>query len=169
DLFFPARVIFPTLNAFLAKTPAVFWWPFLKSATTRPALSVPFTQDVPSEWESFTRTSLDYNSYGFFAQDEWKASPKPTLTYGFRYDFETYPTKFIQRKDLNNLQPRVGLAFAFSPRTVVRAGFGIFNDRLVSSLGQVFNTAEWISAGDRPNAVLLFPKIPPLRRRFVQP
>src|SRR5262249_14378440 len=44
-----------------------------------------------------------------------------------------------------------------------------FNDRLVSSLGQVFNTAEWLSVGDRPNALQLFPRIAPLRGRFVQP
>jgi Carboxypeptidase regulatory-like domain/TonB dependent receptor-like, beta-barrel len=169
DLFFPARVIFPNLTAFFSETPAVFWWPFLKSASSRPQLSVPFTQAVPSSWQSSTLTSLHHNAYGFFVQDEWKTTRKLTLTYGLRYDFERYPDQFLQRNDLNNFQPRLGLAYAFSPRTVVRAGFGIFNDRLVSSIGQVFDTAEWLSVGDRPNAALLYPGISPFQGRFVQP
>ena len=35
---------------------------------------------------------MNHNSYGFFGQDEWKATPKLTLTLGLRYDFETYPS-----------------------------------------------------------------------------
>jgi hypothetical protein len=169
DLFFPARVIFPNLTAFFSETPAVFWWPFLKSASSRPQLNVPFTEAVPAAWQPYTVTSLDHNSYGFFVQDEWRAAPKLTLTYGLRYDFETYPSQFLPRNDLNNFQPRAGLVYAFTSRTVVRAGFGIFNDRLASSIGQIFNTAEWLSVGDRPNAALLYPGISPFQGRFVQP
>lgn len=171
DLFFPARVIFPSLPAFLAPspTPVVFWWPLLNGTTTRPPLSIPFSQDVPSGLEPFTRTSVDHNSYGFFGQDEWKVTQKLTLTYGLRYDFETHPSLFVQRNDLNNVQPRVGLAYAMTPRTVVRAGFGLFNDRLFSSIGQLLVTGEWGSAGDQPNAQLVFPGVAPVRARFIQP
>ncbi len=171
DLFFPARVIFPSLPVFLAPSPApvVFWFPLQNGTTTRPALSIPFSADVPSALEPLTRTSVDHNSYGFFAQDEWKATPKLTLTFGLRYDFETYPALFVQRNDLNNVQPRLGLAYSFSPRTVVRAGFGIFNDRLVSSIGQGLTTAEWGSAGNEPNAQIAFPGVAPIRGRFIQP
>jgi outer membrane receptor protein involved in Fe transport len=171
DLFFPARVIFPSLPAFLAPspTPVVFWWPLLNGTTTRAALSVPFSQDVPDDLEPFTRTSVDHNSYGFFGQDEWKVTPKLTLTYGLRYDFETHPSLFVQRNDLNNFQPRIGIAYAMTPRTVLRAGAGIFNDRLFSSIGQLLVTAEWGSAGDRPNAQTVFPGVAPVRGRFIQP
>jgi outer membrane receptor protein involved in Fe transport len=171
DLFFPARVIFPSLPAFLAPspTPVVFWWPLQNGTTTRPALSIPFSQDVPGNLEPLTRTGVDHNSYGFFGQDEWKATSKLTLTFGVRYDFETYPSVYVQRNDLNNVQPRVGFAYAFSPRTVVRAGFGIFNDRLVSSIGQLIVTAEWGSAGNEPNAQVVFPGVAPIRARFIQP
>jgi outer membrane receptor protein involved in Fe transport len=170
-LFFPARVIFPSLPAFLAPSPApvVFWWPLQNGTTTRPALPIPFTQDVPSNLEPLTRTSVNHNSYGFFGQDEWKASPKLTLTLGLRYDFETYPSLFVQRQDLNNFQPRVGLAYAFSPRTVVRAGFGIFNDRLFSSIGQLLTTVQLGSAGHEPNARVVFPEVAPVRGLFIQP
>lgn len=176
DLFFPARVIFANLGGpgvpgptFLNQTPVVFWFPLVNGTTTRPALPIPFTQDVPTDMEPLTRTSVDHNSYGFFGQDEWKATQKLTLTFGVRYDFETYPSMFVQENDLNNFQPRVGFAYAWTPRTVVRAGFGIFNDRLFSSIGQLLVTGEWGSAGDLPNAQIVFPGVAPVRGRFIQP
>jgi outer membrane receptor protein involved in Fe transport len=169
DLFFPARVIFPNLTTFFNHTPAVFWFPFLSTATSHPGFSVPFTQDVPTPWQPFTQTSYAHNAYGFFFQDEWKATQKLTLTYGLRYDFETYPSKFFLNNDLNNFQPRLGFAFAYSKKGVVRGGFGIFNDRLISSVGQTLDTAEWLSAGFQPNAPTLFPGISGIRGRFIQP
>ncbi|HEV8369325.1 MAG TPA: TonB-dependent receptor [Pyrinomonadaceae bacterium] len=171
DLFFPARVIFPSLPAFLGATPTpvVFWWPLQNGTTTRPALSVPFSQDVPSGLEPLTRTSVDHSSYGFFGQDEWKVNNKLTLTLGLRYDVETYPSAFVLENDLNNFQPRVGFAYAMNSRTVLRGGFGLFNDRLFSSIGQLLVTAEWGSAGDLPNAQIVFPDIQPLHGRFIQP
>src|SRR6266542_1610244 len=129
DLFFPARVIFPSLPAFLGSTPTpvVFWWPLQNGTTSRPALSVPFTQDVPSGLEPLTRTSVDHSSYGFFGQDEWKVNGKLTLTLGLRYDVETYPAAFVLKNDRNNFQPRFGFAYAMNSRTVLRGGFGLFN------------------------------------------
>jgi outer membrane receptor protein involved in Fe transport len=171
DLFFPARVIFPSLPAFLAPspTPVVFWWPLANGATTRPALPIPFTRDIPSELEPLARTSVNHNSYGFFGQDEWKVLPKLTLTLGLRYDFETYPAIFVQHQDLNNFQPRVGLAYAFGNHSVVRAGFGIYNDRLFSSIGQLLTTVHLGSAGNEPNAKVVFPDVAPVRAQFIQP
>jgi outer membrane receptor protein involved in Fe transport len=176
DLFFPARVIFATLGGpgvagptFLNQTPVVFWWPLVNGTTTRPALPVPFTQDVPDSIRTLISTGINHNAYGFFGQDEWKATPKLTLTLGLRYDFETYPSELVAHNDFNNFQPRAGLAFAFTPHTVVRAGFGIFNDRLFTSIGQTLGASEWLSAGDLPNAQVLFPGIQPLRARFLQP
>jgi outer membrane receptor protein involved in Fe transport len=172
DLFFPARVIFPSLPAFLAPspTPVVFWWGLANGTTTRSAVPVnPFTQAVPSDIASLTTTRVNHNSYGFFGQDEWKATPQLTFTLGLRYDFETYPELFVSRRDLNNFQPRVGLAYSFSPRTVVRAGFGIFNDRQFSSIGQLISVVQLGSAGDLPNASVVFPGVSPIRGLFIQP
>ena len=171
NVFFPARVIFPSLPAFLSPspTPVVFWWPLANGTTTRSALPVPFTKDIPDELAPLSRTSIEHNSYGFFAQDEWKVTPKLTATFGLRYDFETYPDIFVQEKDLNNFQPRIGLAYAMDPNTVVRAGFGIFNDRRYSSIGQLLTTVQLGSAGDLPNAKLVFPEVAPVRGQFIQP
>jgi hypothetical protein len=50
----------------------------------------------------------------------------------------------------------------------VRAGFGIFDDRIASSVGQVFAIPEWTSRGDQPNATTLFPDVAPVPGRFRQ-
>jgi hypothetical protein len=66
---------------------------------------------------------------GFYAQDEWKVSPRFTLNVGVRYDLQYLKTIAT---DTNNISPRAG--FAWSPfasrRTVVRGSFGLFYDRV---------------------------------------
>jgi len=66
---------------------------------------------------------------GFYAQDEWKVSPRFTLNVGVRYDLQRLKTIST---DTNNISPRAG--FAWSPlasrRTVVRGSFGLFYDRV---------------------------------------
>src|SRR5262245_56784211 len=115
NLFFPARIVFPNLAAFQTFTPVVFWWPFLSTATSYPGISPTWTTAVPSNWIDETTSSFDHGSYGFFAQDQWRPTSSLTFTYGLRYDFETYPSRYIQEADRNNFQPRVGAAFAYSP------------------------------------------------------
>jgi hypothetical protein len=91
--------------------------------------------------------------YGFFFQDDWKATPQLTVNFGLRYDFQDNPGPFqnlLQRvgtftplpqmfnhpSDKNNLGPRVG--FAYDPfgkgKTVVRGGFGMYYGRLVNNI-----------------------------------
>ena len=168
NLFLPARIIFPNLNAFLAFQPVVFWWPVLQGAP-QPVFDVPFTDPLPDAWpDDATLFDLDYNSVGAFVQDQWTATSRLTINYGVRYDLESYPDRFISKQDTNNFQPRLGLAYAYSPKGVVRAGFGIFNDRLVSSVGQVFTATDWSSRGDSPNALRLFPNVARIAGRFRQ-
>jgi len=174
ELFFPARVIFPSLQAFLAfgptspSGPVVFWWPQLASVPSHPGFSVPFTRAVPVDWEPATRLDLEHDSFGVFAQDLWRIDARWTLSYGLRYDFETYPSRYIARKDLNNLQPRLGLAYLYSPKGIVRAGFGLFHDRIAASVGQILAAAEWNSRGASPDAAALFPGIAAFEGRFLQ-
>jgi hypothetical protein len=66
------------------------------------------------------------------------------------------------------VQPRLGLAYAYSPRGVVRAGYGIFTDRLASSVGQLLTASQWSARGDLANAQVLFPGVAPIRGRFYQ-
>lgn len=83
---------------------------------------------------------------GFYAQEEWKASPAFTLNAGVRYDLEFLDTIAT---DKNNISPRLGLAW--SPhqdrRTVVRASYGLFFDRvplrpLANALLSAHNTTD---------------------------
>ena len=177
DLFFPARMIFASASALLQFGPAsnnpgngpvVFWWPFLVGAATQPPYDTSWNAAVPSAWQNSTLFHFPYNAYGFFAQDQWRVTPRLMLTYGLRWDFETYPYPFATKNDLTNFQPRVGLAWSPSPSTAVRAGFGIFTDRLAGSVGQVFNVAQEISRGNQPGASALFPGVAPVAGLFYQ-
>jgi hypothetical protein len=174
DLFFPARVIFANLGGpgptFFSHTPVVFWWPVPTDTTQGVPTSVPFTQAVPAPYQPLTVIRFDHNGYGGYGQDEWKATSKLTLTYGLRYDFETHPDEIVLHEDLNNVQPRVGVAYAFNPRTVVRAGFGIYSGRIASSgIGQMIGPTIFNSTGYLPNSQVLYPGIPPVRARFINP
>ena len=168
NLFFPARMVFPNLGAFSTFTPVVFWWPFLATATSYPGISTSWTEAVPTEWQNDTGWDFNDSSYGFFAQDQMKAGSRLTLTYGLRYDFERYPSRYISKADMNNFQPRAGAAFAYSARGVIRAGYGIFSDRLASSVGQLFTATEWSSGGYLANTQALFPTVAPIQGRFEQ-
>src|SRR5262245_62014006 len=178
NLFFPARIIFPTLPRLLNFTPTtapslttgpvIFWWPTLVSAPGGYKVPVPFTQALPDAYANATNFEFDHSIIGGFVQDQWKASSKLSLTYGLRYDVEGHPSRYIRNRDVNNVQPRIGLAYNWNPKGVVRAGFGIFNDRLAPSIGQIFNTVEWNNRGNLPNASVLFPGVATFNGRFSQ-
>ena len=90
---------------------------------------------------------------GFFAQDDWRISPRLTLNLGLRYDVYTWPVEVLDRQanfnlltgalelanknsvsrgfvpnDHNNFGPRIGFAYQLTRdgKTVVRGGYGIF-------------------------------------------
>ena len=66
---------------------------------------------------------------GLFAQDEWRPRQDLTINAGLRYDAQFLPDPITT--DANNFAPRLGIAYAPGDRkTVVRASFGIFFDRL---------------------------------------
>src|SRR5437867_1474755 len=98
---------------------------------------------------------LNHNYYGFFVQDQWKVTPKLALNYGLRYDFES---GLSDQMDVSHkgFQPRIGLAYSPDRKTVIRAGFGLFNDRY--ALPFLF-----ITYPQRP-AILPNADLPPNRR-----
>lgn len=66
---------------------------------------------------------------GLFVQDEWRPRADLTINAGLRYDAQFLPDPI--ETDTNNFAPRLG--FAYSPgdrKTVVRASFGIYFDRI---------------------------------------
>ncbi|MBO0722097.1 MAG: TonB-dependent receptor, partial [Blastocatellia bacterium] len=71
---------------------------------------------------------LEHAYHGFFAQDQWHFTPKLTVNYGLRYDFETGLGDHIDPY-WGAVQPRVGFAYSPDNKTVIRAGYGLFFDR----------------------------------------
>ncbi len=108
----------------------------------------------PAQEKNFS-VNLNHGYYGFFVQDQWKATPKLTFNYGLRYDFES---GLSDQMDVSHkgFQPRVGLAYSPDRKTVIRAGFGLFNDRY--ALPFLF-----ITYPQRP-AILPNADLPPNRR-----
>lgn len=100
-----------------------------------------FTQNFGTDTVEQTNPNV-----GLYAQDEWKVTPALTLDLGVRYDLEFLQTITTETSDV---APRVGLAW--SPfrdrRTVVRANFGLFYDRiplrpLANALLSAHNTTD---------------------------
>ena len=77
--------------------------------------------------------SLNQYDAGLFVLDDWRARPNLTLSLGLRYEFQT------RLSDHRDVAPRAGLAWGIGPKgkpakTVIRAGAGIFYDRVNESL-----------------------------------
>src|SRR3989454_7794399 len=67
--------------------------------------------------------SVSQFDLGTFISDDWKIRPALTMSLGFCYEAQT------NIHDRHDLAPRVGIAWGLAPKTVARAGFGIFYDR----------------------------------------
>ena len=109
---------------------------------------------LPEQEKNFS-VNLNHGYYGFFVQDQWKFSEKLTFNYGLRYDFES---GLSDQMDVSHkgFQPRVGLAYSPDRKTVIRAGFGLLNDRYALSF-------LFITYPQRP-AILPNADLPPNRR-----
>jgi hypothetical protein len=100
-----------------------------------------------------TRRDTFTNNYGFFAEDDWKITPRLTLNLGLRYEYldifkeeDNRLSNFISgvglvrvgeaglsdlyQPDHNNFAPRLGFAYnlAGKGRTIVRGGYGLYYD-----------------------------------------
>lgn len=106
--------------------------------------------------------SVDQEDIGLFVGETWRARPNLTIDAGLRYEWQT------NLHEKGDFAPRLGLAWApgfrsgASPRTILRAGFGLFYQRfdIVNVL-----TAERYSGSLQQSWVVanpdFFPSIPP--------
>jgi len=68
------------------------------------------------------KIKLRNNYNGLFVQDDWKITKTLTLNLGVRWD---YDSEFKTKKDFS---PRLGFAWAVTPKTVLRGSWGLFYD-----------------------------------------
>ena len=129
-----------------------------------------FLQDIPAvvefapTWANENRFFI-YNTYGFYGQDDWRATSRLTVNLGLRYEFMNTPREMqgkqshmvddysslfspgpvIKNNSLKNFSPRVGMAYDLfgNGKTAIRGGAGIYYDlgNIGSALGGTTNGA----------------------------
>ena len=114
-----------------------------------------FLADNPNLIEFKTLTSVSYrftvfNTFGFYAQDDIRVTPRLTMNVGLRYEFMTTPHELngiqsrtindftdpftigpiIKNNSLHDFSPRIGIAYDLfgNGKTAIRAAFGKLYD-----------------------------------------
>jgi outer membrane receptor protein involved in Fe transport len=115
--------------------PVAFWpSPFgsannsVVNGTIPPPVNTNWQNAYPAAQTPNYFSDINHSYYGFFFQDQWRVSSKLTLNYGVRWDFEKGLEQEINTR-YTGFQPRVGIAYSPDKHTVIRAGFGLFDDR----------------------------------------
>jgi outer membrane receptor protein involved in Fe transport len=107
-----------------------------------------FQQNFPGIGTTGAETHPDITEIAAFVQDEWRLRKGLSLSFGLRYDLQSFAKPQVQNPDpqlaaagidtsflntdKNNFAPRLGLAWNPNPKTVVRAGYGLFYGRTPS-------------------------------------
>jgi outer membrane receptor protein involved in Fe transport len=104
-----------------------------------------------------------FNTYGFYAQDDWRVTPRLTLNLGLRYEPRTSPNEtsnnqyslrnpstdatttrgqILRNPSLYNFSPRLGFAWDVTGKgkTAIRGAFGVYYD--LANLAKLFSRLE---------------------------
>ena len=103
---------------------------------------------------------VTYYDVGLYFSDDWRWKPNFTVSYGLRFETQT------DIHDNGDLAPRVAFAWGLgkgpTPKTVLRAGWGMFYDRFeeqyVLQANRLNGTTQQQYIVDQPN---FYPLVPP--------
>ncbi|MFN3326898.1 MAG: carboxypeptidase regulatory-like domain-containing protein, partial [Bryobacteraceae bacterium] len=143
-----------------------------------------------------------WNTHSLYFQNDWRVSQKLTLNLGVRWQTEspfttkysqqsqfnpnvvdpltgrmgalTHPSGFLARRDANNFQPRVGMAYTITPSLVFRGGFAVntldlWTNSLNENFEEYFATAVVEQAPGNPDIAFYLRNGPPAISFPVQP
>jgi hypothetical protein len=114
---FNGAFVFPSIQAFQATL----------EGTGQAAVQYSITGNANPNL-NLTRFTAGQVDVGLFVQNDWRVKPNITFSYGLRFEAQN------EIHDHDDWAPRLGLAWGIGggktpPKTVLRAGFGIFYDR----------------------------------------
>lgn len=103
---------------------------------------------------------VTYYDVGVYFSDDWRWKPNFTVSYGLRYETQS------DIGDYGDIAPRVAFAWGLgkgpAPKTVIRAGWGMFYDRFdeqyVLQADRLNGTTQQRYVVDQPN---FYPIVPP--------
>ena len=142
-----------------------------------------YVQAFPGAGTSGATTHPDIFESAVFLQDEWDVRNNLKLTMGLRYDRQGFEQPEVRSPDpqlaaagidtsflnidKNNIAPRLGLAWTPNPRTVVRAGYGIFYGRTPAIMVGTAHSNNGINVqtvtftgSQAPQYPFIFPSLP---------
>ncbi len=88
------------------------------------------------------------NQFGIYVEDQYSVTSKLNVTAGLRYDYDNLSVGGSNKGDYNNIAPRLSANYKLSDKSVLRAGYGIFYDKILyaiysDALQQNTNTADY--------------------------
>jgi hypothetical protein len=151
-LHFGGRYIFGAIPA--AQAPLFGLPPVNVSAIAAVSLGLPgrYVQGYGN-----SAAPYNYRDFSFFAQDDWRITPRLTAKFGVRYQLQAwpavsytvtgYPTTYEFPGDWNNIAPRLGVTWDATGdrKTSVHAAYGLYYDNLITGL---IGITKGINGGD---------------------
>ncbi len=71
------------------------------------------------------------NIYSIYAEDQISVTGKLNVNLGLRYDYDNLSKGGSDKGDMNNIAPRLSVNYKIDERTSVRAGYGIYYDKIL--------------------------------------